>query len=279
MSVPVNAPTGSDAHADSAGAPGRYAPPVLTRRLVPVFRRHLLVWRKLALPSVLANIADPLITLVAFGYGLGALLREIDGVPYITFLAAGSVCMSTMMAASFESLYSAFSRMHVQRTWESLMNAPLTLDDVLAAEWLWAAAKACLSGLSIVLVALLLGVSREPTLVLLLPVIALTGLAFAGLGLCVNAVAKGYDFFSYYFTLVLTPMSFLSGVFFPVAQLPGWLQAIAQWLPLSAAVELARPLVLGHMPEAVLRPVMVLGAYAALGFWLAAVLTRRRFAA
>ena len=82
-----------------------------------------------------------------------------------------------------------------------------------------------------------------------------------------------------YFTLVLTPMSFVSGVFFPVSQLPGWLQAVSAWLPLTAAIELARPLVLGHAPEAVLRPVAVLGAYALGGFWLAAVLTRRRFAA
>ena len=117
------------------------APPRLTVRLLPVMRRHGLVWRKLAAPSLLANVADPLITLVAFGYGLGALLPRVEGVPYVTFLAAGSICMSTMMAASFESLYSAFSRMHVQRTWESQMHAPLLLDDVLAGEWLWAAVR------------------------------------------------------------------------------------------------------------------------------------------
>ena len=262
----------------SASSPSRWAPPRLSLRFVPVFRRHLLVWRKLALPSVLANVADPLITLVAFGYGLGALLREIDGVPYITFLAAGSICMSTMMAASFESLYSAFSRMHVQRTWESLLNAPLLLDDVLAAEWLWATAKACLSGLAIVLVAVALGVTRAATLPALLPVIVLTGLAFAGLGLCINAVARGYDFFSYYFTLALTPMTFVSGVFFPVSQLPGWVQALSACLPLTAAIELARPLVLGHWPDDVLRPVLVLLAYGLGGFWLATALTRRRFA-
>jgi lipooligosaccharide transport system permease protein len=278
MTTPARTVDASASHAIGP-APGRYAPPRLTGRMVPVIRRHLLVWRKLALPSVLANIADPLITLVAFGYGLGALLREIDGVPYITYLAAGSVCMSTMMAASFESLYSAFSRMHVQRTWDSQLNAPLLLDDVLAAEWIWSAMKACLSGVSIILVAVALGVSREPTLIGLLPVVLLTGLAFAGLALCVNAVARGYDFFSYYFTLVLTPMSFVSGVFFPVSQLPGWLQSVSAWLPLTAAIELARPLVLGQAPEAVLRPVAVLAAYALGGFWLAAVLTRRRFAA
>ena len=254
------------------------APPWPSRRLLPVIRRHALVWRKLAAPSLLANVADPLITLVAFGYGLGALLREIDGVPYITFLAAGSICMSTMMAASFESLYSAFSRMHVQRTWESLLNAPLLLDDVLAAEWLWAAIKACMSGVAIIGVAIALGVSREPTLLAVLPVVALTGLAFSAIGLCFNAVAKGYDFFSYYFTLVLTPMTFLSGVFFPVSNLPAWLQSASAWLPLTAAIDLVRPMVLGHAPEAVLRPVAVLVGYAVLGFWGATVLTRRRFA-
>jgi lipooligosaccharide transport system permease protein len=263
---------------DRSAAARRYALPALSRRLIPVLRRHAMVWRKLAVPSLLANVADPLITLVAFGYGLGALLSEVQGVPYIVFLAGGSVCMSTMMAASFESLYSAFSRMHVQRTWESLLNAPLLLDDVLAAEWIWAALKGCLSGLAIIAVAMALGISRSPTLIAVLPVILLTGLAFAAIGLCVNALAQGYDFFSYYFTLVLTPMSFLSGVYFPISQLPGWLQAVSELLPLTAAVQLARPLFLGQWPDQVLWPVAVLLAYALGGFYIATVLTRRRFA-
>ena len=63
-------------------------------------------------------------------------------VPYILFLASGSICMSAMNAASFEALYSAFSRMHVQKTWDGIMNAPVTLDDVVLAEMLWAAFKA-----------------------------------------------------------------------------------------------------------------------------------------
>ena len=110
------------------------------------------------------------------------------------------------------------------------------------------------------------------------PVILLTGLAFAAIGLCVNALAQGYDFFSYYFTLVLTPMSFLSGVYFPLSQLPAWLQAVSELLPLTAAVQLARPLFLGQWPDQVLGPVAVLLAYALGGFYIAAVLTRRRFA-
>src|SRR5882757_11204715 len=101
---------------------GIYTFPVFSRRFRPIWQRNFLVWKKLAVASVLGNIADPLITLIAFGYGLGSLLKQVSGIPYIHFLASGSICMSIMMASSFEALYSAFSRMHVQKTWDALMN-------------------------------------------------------------------------------------------------------------------------------------------------------------
>src|SRR6478672_12385004 len=126
-----------------------YALPQFSWRFLPIWRRNFLVWRKLAVASVLGNIADPLITLIAFGYGLGSLLQTVDGIPYIQYLASGSICMSVMMAASFEALYSAFSRMHVQKTWDALLNAPLALDDVVLAEMLWAATKALFSGVAV----------------------------------------------------------------------------------------------------------------------------------
>jgi len=248
-------------------------------RFVPVYLRNLLVWRKLALASVLGNVAEPLITLVAFGYGLGRLLPSVEGVAYIVFLAGGAVCMSAALAASFESLYSAFSRMHVQRTWESILNAPLRLEDVVIAEWLWAATKSTFAGVAILAVIFVLGISREPTLLLVVPVVALAGLAFAAIGLCFNAMARGYDFFTYYFTLLLTPMTFVSGVYYPVSQLPDWLAAIASVLPLTAAVELARPLVLGRLPEQVWPQLALLAGYTTVAFCCALALTRRRFVA
>jgi len=256
-----------------------FAPPRPSMRWLPVYLRNLRVWRKLALASVVGNIADPLIVLVAFGYGLGRLLPEVDGVPYILFLAAGSLCMSTMTAASFESLYSAFSRMHVQKTWESLLNAPLELDDIVLAEWLWAATKSLFSGVAIMAVVWVLGISRAPTLPLALGVVVLTGLCFGAIGLCFNALARGYDFFTYYFTLIMTPMIFLSGVYYPVSALPDWLAPVAGALPLAAAVELARPLVIGEWPQDWLRPLATLLAFAGGALYLALVLTRRRFAA
>ena len=71
-------------------------------------------------------------------------------------------------------------------------------------------------------------------------------------------------------------MAFLSGVFFPLAQLPAWLQAVAQALPLTHALALARPLLLGQTPAAPLLNIAVLLGYAVAGAYVATVLTRKR---
>lgn len=117
--------------------------PRLSARFIPVWQRNYLVWKKLAIPSILGNLADPMLYMLGLGYGLGSLLPDVGGMPYLTFLAAGTVAYSTMNAATFEVLYSSFSRMHVQRTWDAILNAPMTLDDVMLGELTWAASKAC----------------------------------------------------------------------------------------------------------------------------------------
>jgi lipooligosaccharide transport system permease protein len=250
--------------------------PLLSWRFTAVWARNYGVWRKLAAPSLLGNLADPMIYLFGLGFGLGALVKSVDGVPYVNFLAAGMVCFSSMNTASFETLYSAFSRMHVQRTWEGIMHAPLNLDDVVLAEMMWAASKATLSGTAILLVVALFGFTSSPLALGVVPLIFLIGLTFSAMGLVVTALAPNYDFFMYYFTLFITPMALLSGVFFPIDQLPGVLQTGAQMLPLAHAVAIARPLMMGQWPALPWLHVLVLLAYAGVGFWLAVALTRRR---
>ncbi|OIP20206.1 MAG: nodulation protein NodJ [Comamonadaceae bacterium CG_4_9_14_0_8_um_filter_60_18] len=255
--------------------------PEISGRWWPVFLRNWLVWKKLAIPSLVGNIAEPLMWLVAFGYGMGALVGQIsvDGVqvPYILFLASGSICMSAMNAASFEALYSAFSRMHVQKTWDGIMNAPVNLDNIVLAEMLWAAFKSLFTVTAILGVMLALGISHSPKLLVAWPVLLGVGITFSCVALIFNALAKGYDFFTYYFTLFLTPMMFLSGIFFPLEQLPEVVRVISNGLPLTNAVALVRPLFMDQWPGDWLRPLAVLAAYAVGGFWLALALTRKRF--
>ena len=225
---------------------------------------------------MVGNIAEPLITLIAFGYGLGSLIKSIDGLPYIHFLASGSICMSVMMASSFEALYSAFSRMHVQKTWDSILNTPIEIDQIVFAEMLWAGSKSFISGIVILFVLLFLGIIKSWTVFLALPFLFLVGITFAALALVINAIAKSYDFFTFYFTLILTPMIFLSGIYFPVDKLPLWLQNVSHILPLNASVNLIRPLLMGEMPSNTLYCILNIMLFCILGFYFATILTRRR---
>lgn len=225
---------------------------------------------------MLGNLADPALYMLGLGYGLGRLVGEVDGMPYISFIAAGTVCYGTMNSATFESLYSAFSRMHVQHTWDAILNTPTTLDDIIIAETFWAASKSLLSGMAILLVISLLGLANTFLVLWIVPLAFLVGLTFASLGLVMNALSPNYDFFLYYFSLVITPMVLLCGVFFPVTQLPDALQAVSSVLPLTHAIQIARPLVNGVVPGDFLMHILVLFAYGATAFYVALVLSRRR---
>jgi len=250
--------------------------PRLSLRFIPIWRRNWLVWKKVAAASILGHLADPVIYMLGLGYGLGSLLPEMGGMSYMAFLAAGTVCYSTMNSASFEALYSGFARMHEQRTWEAILNTPVSLDDVVVSEVLWAATKSLMSGAAVLAVIWLLGLSHSPMSLWMIPLALLIGLTFAAIGLIMTALAPAYDFFMYYFTLVITPMMLLCGVFFPVAQLPAGMQVVASVLPLTHAVDLARPLMVGDTPPQVLLHVGVLLAYTLAGFYVSLVLFRRR---
>jgi lipooligosaccharide transport system permease protein len=254
----------------------RWAAPRLSLRLVPVWRRNFLVWQRLFFERLLTNVIEPLITIVAFGYGLGSLLPQVDGVSYLQFLASGAIAMSVIFSAKFESLWGAFSRMHAQKTWDAILHTPLAVDDILAGEIFWAASKATFTAFCMLVMIWVLGIAREPLSLLVLPACFFIALVFSAMALIVNAIAKTYDLLSNYFTVVVMPLVFLSGVYFPLAQLPDWLRGIAQWLPVTAAVDLVRPLALGRAPQHLLRDVALLAAFGAMCYYIALVLTRRR---
>jgi lipooligosaccharide transport system permease protein len=250
----------------------------LNLRFIYIVARNFLVWRKLLAASLLGNLADPMIYLVGLGFGLGAFMPAIAGLPYINYLSAGMICYSAMNSATYESLYSAFSRLKMQRTWEGILQAPMTPADVVLGEWVWAALKSTLSGAAMLLAMYLLGIAHGLTPLAVIPVVLLVGLAFAGYGLIITAVAKSYDFFVYYFTLVITPMMFVSGVFYPRNALPRVVQAVGDWLPLSHGVDLARAITLGLPARHPLLDVLVLAAHGALSVYIATILIRRRLA-
>ena len=241
-----------------------------------VWRRNTLVWRKLMLPSIFINFGEPFLYLLGLGYGLGLFIGEMMHMPYLTFLASGILASSAMNTASFEAMFSVYTRMIPQKTYEAILTTPLEVQDILAGEMLWCATKCVVSGTAILIVAALLGAVHTWYALWVPLVLFLVGLCFSGMGLVMPAFAPGYDFFNYYVTLVLTPMFILSGVFYPVTSLPEALQIIVQILPLAHAVELIRPLVAGLPVGNVPLHLAVLVAYGAAGYFIAVRLTRRR---
>jgi len=253
--------------------------PAAAIRWLPVWRRNLRVWGKLAGPAILGNFGEPLLYLLALGYGLGAFVGEVNEMPYVVFLASGIVCSSAMFTATFEGMYSAYTRMAVQRTWESMLAAPLDIRDVVLGEIVWGGTKSLFSGTAILVVATLLGAVQSWQAILAIPAVFLTGLCFSSLALMVTSVARSYDFFLYYNTLFITPMLLVAGVFFPIDRMPAAIQVMADFLPLTHSVALIRPLMTGIPLQAPLLHLLVLALYAGLGTLAAVTLIRRRLTA
>lgn len=245
-------------------------------RWYPVWKRNALVWRKLAIPALLGNIGEPLLYLVALGFGLGALVGDIQGADYLTFLASGFICASVMNTASFEAIYSSYTRMAVQDTWTAMLYTPLEVEDILIGEVMWAATKGMLSAVAIILVAVGLDAVHSWNVLWIVPLSLYVGVVFASMALVMTAIARSYDFFMYYFTLGLTPMLLFGGVFFPLDNMPSLVQQLAQLLPLTHAVDLMRPLAMGTPVTGLLFHLAVLGGYGIAAYVLALRLVRRR---
>lgn len=241
-----------------------------------VWRRNAKVWTKLMRVSMVIQFGEPLIYLLGLGYGLGQFVPAMDGLPYLTFLASGLVMSSVMNTATFEGMYSCYTRMEPQKTHQAMLATPLRVSDVVIGEQLWAATKGCIPCIALLLVAFGLGAINSWSALLVPFVGLLAGLAFAGFCLPIVPFARSYDYFSYFYTLVIIPMFMFSGVFYPLDSLPNFVGVIAELLPLSHAVALARPLVIGEMPTDILLHLAVLVAYAAFGGWLSIRLFERR---
>ncbi|MDK1389250.1 ABC transporter permease [Sinorhizobium sp. 7-81] len=241
---------------------------------IAVWRRNFLAWKKVALASILGSLADPMIYFFGLGTGFGIMVGHVEGTSYIAFLAAGMVAASAMTASTFETLYAAYGRM--RGTWEAILCTQLSLGDIVLGELAWAATKALVTGTGITIVAAMLGYAEWPSVLCTLPLIALTGFAFASLAMIVTALAPSYDYFIFYQTLVITPMLFLSGALFPLTQLPDSFQQLSRFLPLSHSIDLIRPALLGRSVESVGLHIGALCIYIVIPFILSLGLFRRR---
>lgn len=252
----------------------------LSRRLLRVWQRNLLVYRKTWKISFVPPLTEPLLYLTAFGVGLGGMVGRLayggDVIGYTAFIAPGVIAINIMQGAFFENTYSSFVRMFYQKTFDAMLATPLTLDEVITGEILWGATKSVIGTLLMMAMISLFGLLQYPHALLLIPAAFLGGLAFACAGMICTAIVPTIETFNLPVFLFITPMFLFSGTFFPVGNLPVWAQLLAQVLPLTHLVELCRGVALGHFSSTTLVAVLYLAIWSAVLFPLALLGMRRR---
>ncbi len=204
-----------------------------------------MVYTKLYKSSIVLNFVEPTLYLIALGLGLGAFVKEINGVPYINFIAPGIIASSSMFAATFECTYGTYVRMTYQKTFDAILATPVNLDDLVAGELMWAATKSTFYGAIIMIVISLFGLVDSALIIFIIPVLFLSGLLFAVISMIFTAIVPGIDSFNYFYTLFMTPMFLFSGIFFPLNTLPPVVSKIAFFTPLYHLVNICRSLASG----------------------------------
>ena len=194
-------------------------------------------------------IVEPILYLVAFGLGLGTLVGAVQyeghALPYLRFLAPGTVAVAIFFWSYFEMTYSSFIRMYYQKTFDAILATPLLVEDVILGEMLYAATKSTLAATVMLIVITAFGLVTWPSGLWVLPIAALAGFFFAGVGLVFTSLVKSISHFNVPMSLFVLPMFTFGGTFFPVTVLPAWAQVVAWALPLTHVSFLVRGATLG----------------------------------
>jgi lipooligosaccharide transport system permease protein len=219
-------------------------PDVRLRSAWRLWQRNAAIYRRTYKLNILPNFFEPLWFMVAMGLGLGAYLGRIEGIRYMDFIAPGLVATAAMYGTSFEVTFNCFVKMQFGRVYDAITATPLTIEDVGLGELLWGTTRALLYGVVFLVVAVPFGVIHSPLALAAPLAVALIGLMFSVIGLAFTAVIPVIDYFTYYWTLFMTPMFLFSGIFFPLDRLPEWVQLVAWFMPLHHGVNLMRALTL-----------------------------------
>jgi lipooligosaccharide transport system permease protein len=213
---------------------GRLERPALSGVLVREVINFGSYWRS----STFSSIVQPVIYLLAFGFGFGSLVKTVGGLDYVQFVATGTVATAVLFSSVFPAMFGTFVKYKFQRTYDAILAAPVDTEELVTAESLWIAVRAAAFGCMPMVVAFFFGL--DPTWgMLLVPVIAfIAGLGWACFGILIAAVLRSIDDFSYVQSTIITPLFLVAGTFFPLSGLPEWVQLTANINPLFHTVQL-----------------------------------------
>lgn len=218
--------------------------PPVTRRSLTVWRRNMEVFLKTWKVNFFPPFIEAFLYLVAIGLGIGTYVQQIDGVPYVNFIAPAILAISVMNTAFFECTYGSYVRMYYQKSFDAIIATPLSIEDVIAGELLWGATRSTMYVAIMLPVLAAFNVVSLPLSLLAIPLAFFGGMLFAGIAMCFTAITPSIDTLNYPTFLFITPMMLFSGTFFPLSLLPQTFRYIAYFLPLTHIVSIMRMLTL-----------------------------------
>jgi lipooligosaccharide transport system permease protein len=278
-SLPASPPAES---LSSARATHGIRPPLAVgERVLSVSGYFLTVYRRTWRGSIINRFLSPVFFLLSMGVGLGTLVDRraggIDGTPYLHFVVPAIVATQAMWVAMGESTYQVLGYIKWNMGYHAMLATPLTVRDVLMGHLLTVAGHMTVASSIFMAVAALFGGFGSWWALLCLPVAVLTGMAFAVPIFAFTARQEGDDGFNILFRWVMTPLMLFSGTFFPITQLPPWMQPVAWVTPLWHGIEASRMAASGAVAWPVFAlHALALGAFIALGWVLAVGSFRRR---
>ncbi|HEV58622.1 MAG TPA: ABC transporter [Phycisphaerales bacterium] len=220
--------------------------PPLRQRLYSVWFRHMRVYTRHLVSNGLPPFLEPLIFLGGIGLGLGHYIGEMEGMPYIEFLATGLLVTAAMWTSAFECTYGTFIRLEFEKVYDGMLAAPITANNLIVGEILWAGTKGLFFSFAVLCVLTVFRIVHWPN-ALAAPLLGFaTGVMFGALSLLVTSFVRTINHFNFYMTGLLSPMFFFSGVVFPVDQLPAVVRPFAEAVPLTHSTRLVRALCVGR---------------------------------
>lgn len=216
------------------------------RDALAVWRRNVVVHLRVWKMNLVAPIIEPVISILGFGWGIGALVAgQVSGISYLSFAGAGLLAITVLMRAMFETTYAAYFRMVYQSTYDAILATPVDAESLALAEILWAITHGAFDTVIIMGVLVAFGAATSWWAVLA-PVPLIFGAMFmAGLSLGVTAHVHDIDAFNLYLAMFFSTM-YVTGAFFPLDVLPVWLQIPARILPQTESIELTRAFLTGR---------------------------------
>jgi lipooligosaccharide transport system permease protein len=215
------------------------------RRLEPaavagVMSRDITNFKSFWKTTTFSSVLDPTIYLLAFGVGFGTLVTVVNGIDYLYFVGTGMVATAVLFSSVFSAMYGVFIKHRFQRTYDAILAAPVDVEELATAEVVWLGIRAGVYGMAPLIVSMLFGLEPLWGIVVVPLIGAVTGLGFAALGVFAAAAVSKIDHFNYIQSALITPLFLISGTFFPIEDLPRWVE-IASWFnPLYHCVELVR---------------------------------------